>query len=395
METTIEAPAPAATEAPAPQSTEVVQPAVVETAKPETAAPTIDRGARLAEINQRVADKPYDKLSDEDLALYMEGQEGKLKPSEKKEEQAEKPEVKVTEDAMAQTLKKVGAKSIEELPAKVEGLLKQISGKDAQTVAKLTREIEYLRKQETSFKGNTKFIADLKAQDPKALEYLQKEFGVKLPSAQVQSEKPFTEEDDLLVGGALSRQYAREQALEQKFEQLQSKLTEGERRIQQEQTQQKAKSQVVEEIQSVAELIPELKALPNLRNRIIDFQAGKDDPELQVISDLSEMVVSAYNEKGLTLDLETAFHLNRSKNMDAMLEAAKEAGRKEAYNHKPNRSLSAVAQEDTQPETFTQAQYEEMGKPGGFNLIPDKWYTDGSLDKSKMPRDAWKYFGFE
>ncbi len=397
---TITAPAPAATEAQAPQSTQVVEQTQVQTQTPSPEAPEgvqVDRGARLAEITELIAKKPETKLNDADLAIYEEGQTGKLKPAEKKEEvKVEKPEIKA-DDPIQKAMKDLGAKTPDEIPSKISELRKALSGKDAQAVAALTKEIEGYKAKEQAFTGTTRFIEDLKAGKPGALEYLQKELGVKLPST-TQSDKPFTEEDDILVGGALSRQWQREQDLLKKFEGLESKLTEGEKRTQQQQTEARAKSQIVDEILSVAELIPQLKSLPNLRNRIIDFQAGKEDQDLQTIADLSDMVISANKDKGLVLDLETAFYAHKGRNMAAEIAAAEERGRKEAYNHKPNKSLSSVANEETQPETFTNSQYEAMGLPyGNPNRIeiPDKWYTKGDLDPSKMPAEARKVFGYE
>lgn len=400
METTVAA--PVATEA-APTVTQPVevqaQPQTqTEAPKPAAEGVQVDRGQRLAEITEMIAKDPEKKLDDADLDIYMEGQSGKLKPKESEPVKVETKEkvIAPAEDAMTQTLKRVGAKSVDELPAKIDGLLKQISGKDAQAVATLTRELDGFKAKENIFNGASQLIADLKSGNPKAIAYLQKELGVTLPSGSSPTDKPFTEEADLLTDGALSRAWEREKALEQKLNQFESKLTEGEKRVQAEQTQQRAKSQVVDEALAVAQFLPELKDLPNLRNRILEFQAGKDDPGLAPLAEVFDFVVQQHKDKGLVLDPETAFFTLRGKNMDAMIAAAEEKGRKEAYNYKPNKSMSQVATEDPQPQTFTKSQYENMGLPYGHRdkvEIPDQWYTNGRLDQSKIPRDAWSYLG--
>ncbi len=372
-----------------------------EAPKPVAEGATIDRGVALAEIQARIKADPDTKLNDSDLEIYEEGLNGKLKPTDKpKVEEVKDKVVAPAEDAVAKILKDVGAKSIEEVPQKIADLRKALSGKDAQAVASLTKEIEGYKAKEQAFNGATKLFADAKAGVPAALSYLQKELGIKLPSGSPPSGKPFTEEADLLTDGALSRAWEREQALEQKLNQFESKLTEGEKRVQQEQLQQRTESQVVDEALAVSQLFPELKELPNLRNRIIDFQKGKDDPGLAPLAEVFDYVVQQNKEKGLMLDPETAFYAIRGKNMDALLAAEREAGRKEAYNHKPNKSLSSVTTEDPQtPNNITDEQLEKMGMPGGFELIPKEWYSNndpvnGRLVKSQMPPKAWPHFGF-
>lgn len=397
MESTLEAPAPSTTEAPeAPQSTEVVaQPSIpVEAPKPAAEGVQIDRGQRLAEINKMVADKPDEKLSDADLEIFMEGQDGKLKPKETEAVEKSKVETKEkavapAEDAVAKALKEVGAKTVEELPAKIQELRKALSGKDAQAVAQVTKERDTAR---TDLQAANKLISDLQAGKPEALKFLTEKLGIKLPDGKPQPAQPFTKEDDDLVGGALSRAFEQTQALRSRLEQIEAKAQEGEQTRQQEQVQSKAKSQVVDEALAVAHLIPELKALPNLRNRIIDFQAGKDDPELSTLSEVFDYVVNAHAEKGLMLDPETAFYVMRGKNMDAALAAAEEKGRKEAYNHKPNKSMSNVSTEEQSQQTYTDEQVKSWDHDA--SKIPNEFFDkDMNLDKKKIPQKYWPKFG--
>jgi hypothetical protein len=393
METVAEAPVQAQTEAPAPQSTPVEAQTQVQTEAPNQTpsdGATVDRASRLTEINALIAADPDKKLNDEDLSIYMEGQEGKLKP--KVEESIEKPKVEAPKenDPIQKAMKDLGAKTPEELSDKIAGLRKELSGKTSQDVARLSKEVEGFKSREAAFTGATKFIEDLKAGKPGAFEYLQKELGVQLPKAQ-DDKKPFTDEADLLTDGALSRQWEENKALREKMEGLERVFGEGQKAKEAEALQQRSAAQIVEEALTVAALMPDFKDLPNLRGRIVAFQQGADDPGLAPLSEVFDYVIGA-SKKGLSLDPETAFYAIKGKNMAAEIAAAEERGRKQAYNHKKNPSLSSIAAEDTQTKEYTAQDMANWEKD--FNTIPKEFFDKNmDLDVNRIPEKYRKVFG--
>lgn len=358
-------------------------------------SPTVDREAELTRVNQYVKDNPEEKLNEADLKIFMDGQSGKLKPKtldgkiDAGKEPQKKEEVKPADipEPIAKAMKSIGAKTVEEIPEKIAGLIQQVHGKDAQAVSTLTKERDTLK---TTADTAARFLEDLKAGKPEAFDFLKRQ-GVMLPKEMAEPNEPFDPDVDAALGGVLSRQEAKMQKLLSRLEQFEGKAeSEAQARIKQA-NDERSRSQVVDEALAGAQFIPELKDVPNLRNMIVDLmEYGKSDPALAPLNKLSEMITSA-GEKGHFYDLETAHYIDMGKNAKFLIEKAREEGRREAHTSKPNRSLSSVASEAQEQniQQVTEAELDQMEGPGGWRMIPEAWKNaDGSMNISKMPKNA-------
>jgi len=372
-----------------------------------------DVGERIHRLLAKEKEPGFDKHSDEDLDfLENEYYSGKNKPSkpvsaeadepdegektegdqpeddqDQKEEKEPKAKIsKEIEDAM----KEVGAKTPEELPGKIKELRKQLSGKDAQAVATLTKQI----------KAEQALMEDVRKGVPEALDHLKKVYGLELVAAgtrpqqaqqqaQTQTEAlPFTPEDDALVGGALSRMYNLLQQSQKTVGGLQETFQQQQERVQKEAATTRAQADTIDEIWTVSQGIPGVKDIPNLRSLVNDWvKSGNEDPRLAPLSELFEIAT----KEGVSLTV--AAKLKKAEDAERLIAEAETRGREAAYKHKPNPSLSGITGGKGETTTYTEEQYQEMAQD--HRKIPEDWFDDNdNLIESKIPRKARRFFGF-
>ena len=286
-----------------PVSTETAKPAEAKTeapAKETKAAPNTDEKAyRLAEINKMVEKDPNKTLSEDDLAIYMDGIDKKIQPKDRpeskeekavekaekpveKQEKVEKPETAEIPAHIKTAMEKVGAKNPEELAAKIDGLKAVASGKETEAVknakAELTRAAE-----------NEKALwRDFMDGKPEALAYVERAYGLKPKAQPQQQQQPQSDFDpevlaeaDALTGGITSKVIGLNKQLQDRLDALEGKFTGYEKTNQQQAINTQVSAQVIDEMLAVASDIHELKDAPGLRNAIIDRVVhGKQDPRL-------------------------------------------------------------------------------------------------------------------
>lgn len=389
-----------------PVSTETAKPAEVKTSAPEkdskVAGNSDEKAYRLKELIEITEKNPNKVLSPEDQAIYDEHVLNGLKPKDRPEakeekpaEKAEKPEkVEKVEkpeipEHITAAMKEVGAKTPEELTAKIKELRQAVSGKETAAVSQLKQ--EYARKAE----NEAALWRDFMDGKPEALAHVERAYGLK-PKAQPQQAQPQADFDpavladaDALTGGITSQVIAQNKALQARLDKFEEQFTGHQKSIQQERINTQVSAQVVDEMLAVAADFPELKDIPGLRSAIIDRVVHrKEDSRLDAFNELFQIAQDAGT------DLRNALLIKRGRDAALLIEKAKEEGLQQAYNHKPNRSLSSIQTEDAQPQSFTDSQYAEMSKD--FRKIPEHFFDKaGDLDKAKIPKRGWSYFGFD
>lgn len=387
-------------------STETAKPAEVKTEAPvkeKAAVNTDEKAYRLKELIDITEKNPNKVLSAEDQAIYEEWVDKKIQPKERPEakekevEKAEKPVEKVEKapekseipEHITAAMKEVGAKTPEELTAKIKELRQVVSGKETEAVKSAKAELTRAADSERAL------WRDFMDGKPEALAYVEKNYGLR-PKAQPQQVQPQTDFDpevladaDALTGGITSKVIAQNKALQDRLDALEGKFTGYEKTNQQQAINTQVSAQVVDEMLAVAGEIPELKDIPGLRNAIIDRVVNrKEDPRLDAFNDLFQIAQEAGT------DLRNALLIKRGRDAAVLIERAREEGLKQAYNHTPNRSLSSIQVEDAQPQSITDTQLAAMERDP--RAIPDSWMDkNGNLDKAKIPKKAWPIFGIE
>jgi hypothetical protein len=147
--------------------------------------------------------------------------------------------------------------------------------------------------------------------------------------------------------------------------------------------------QIIDEMVKVSQGIEGLKGVPNLRDAIATFYKGESNPKLEVFNELFQIA----QENGTTL--ETALLIKKGRDADLLIQQAKQQGLKEAYNRKPNPSLSDIqtGDEGRTLKTITDQDLEAMEQDA--KLMPPEWFDkDENPIKDKIPKRAWKFFGF-
>jgi hypothetical protein len=357
-----------------------------------------DRLKSLIEISKDP--KKADSLSDSDLDFLEKHDFGAKPPKEDKKDEAEaeaetKEETGKPDPALAEALKEVGAKDAKELADKIKGLKKQLTGKDAQTVTRLTKDLDTLSNR---VKNEMALFEDVRAGKPQAIAHLEKTYGLKLAQGS-QSQAPAKSAEGLIprdafidpesadmVNGVVQRLQDKIDALEGGFKEQRAKETEATAKAE-------AMRGAVDEMVTVSGLkgMEEIAGIPNLRKAIEDWYGGKDNPRLEVFSEVLNLANERTN-KGLPTDLEAAWAILYARGADLKIAKAKAEGRAEAYNQKPSKSLSGIQGKGHQEyKTHTDAQLKEMSED--LKLCPDDWFDkDDRPDPKKIPARAHKYF---
>lgn len=381
----------------------------------------------LRKLLRREKDNPNVKFTDSELDILDEHYAGKLKPASKpanpKAEEVSKPADEDGEDAPEESetereapeetkapeipaeieslMKEVGAKSPKEILAKVKALKSLTGSKDAQAVAQLTKEKSDL------VSGAARLWGDVKAGNPEALAFVEKTFGFKAvpigqqaPPAQAQAQpqgrsyidpKLFIDPESAEQANSVLKQR------DQELDDLKSKFQMFDQERQQNRqitALQQAQGHVVDEMVEVAQGIDSLKSIPGLREAIKAWHEGKSDARMESFNELFGIVDEAAKQ-GQSINLKQAQLIQRGRDAERLIAEAEERGRKAAYGHKPNPSLSGQqgGKGEANYQPLTDAQVEAMEADGGHRLMPDDWFdNNGKPDKTKIPKKAWRIF---
>lgn len=351
-------------------------------AKPKTKAKAPEVDPEDDEADENTVSKPKEPVKKEDSEEDADAETDDADDSESPEEKA--------------ILKEVGAKNLKDAAAKIKELKSKLGGKDAQAVAKLSKE-----KDEIIKSGNALWKA-LRENNPNAIAFAEKTFGVKFGAQQsnaqsqqnqklssdrfIDPDKFIDPESADLVEAAFQRQANTIKALEAKFGTIEE---ERDRHIQDTVKQQVTLS-VVDEMAQIAAKHPNLKSLSGFRELAKSYLNGKDDARLETFSELFDIA------KEENCSLKAAYDIKRGRETDFLTATAKQEGRKEAYNQKLNPSLSGQSggRGEATYQPVTPAQLEKW--ESDHTTHPDSWYDkDGDILQSKVPKSAWKIFGFK
>jgi hypothetical protein len=408
---------------------------------------TPENAEKLRLILRREKEDPNVKFTDQDLNLYDAYMEGKLKPSKRgaapKELEGKKPEAKPVisepkadeaedletgeeadpeadpeedldpaddDDGAGQPnpdaealMKEVGAKSLKDAVAKVKELRSKLGGKDAQAVTRLERQIQ----------NEQALWQDVAKGVPAAIAHAERVYGLKLSGSAAATPaqngyqapaqaggqgdpngRAFISEDAFIdpesakmVNEVLRKTYAELDELKN----VSKSFNEERERTRRDGAMTQAKAAVVDEMVTVAQRMDPLKAIPNLREAIADwYDKGKPDPRLEVFNELFEIA----QKEGCNLT--AAATIKRGLEADRLVAEAEERGRKAAYGHKPNPSLSGSQggrNEQGNYSPLSNEQIEAMSED--HRLMPGDWFDkDERPVKSKIPKKAWGLFGF-
>lgn len=395
---------------------------------------TPENAETLRKMLRREKEDPNVKFTEKELDLYDAYTAGKLKPAKRTKaaepkpeadgeeaapEETEAPETKEeAEDAEEESpeeeegedtpapdpeaealMKEVGAKSLKDALSKVKELRAKLGGKDAQTVAKLEKQM----------KSEQALWSDLAKGVPDAVDFVKQHYGLSLarPGQAKVSPEPQAAAEPARPGG--KRGYISEDAFidpesakmvndilrqrDQEIDELRGtaqSFTEERERIRQESIQNKAKLTVIDEMVQIAQRMDPLKGIGNLREAIASwYETGKPDSRLEVFNELFEIA----SREGCNLQAASA--IKRGMEAERLITEAEERGRRAAYGHKPNPSLSGSqgGKGEMNYQQLTDAQLEAMSED--HKLMPDDWFDrDERPVKSKIPKKAWKIFGF-
>ena len=205
----------------APEAVLDTQPESVESSPTESqpsqasAGKSENKSGQLAQLLKKEKENPDIKFTDSELDVLDQYYDGKLKPSDSKPVNPTKSDAEESDDSISETeeqaeetesndeqkndskldpeteaaMKEVGAKDVKELVDKIKGLKSAIGGKDAQAVAKLTKEVENLQ---TLQKNELKLWEDAKNGVPQAVDIMKRR-GILQESPQQRQEQSTSE----------------------------------------------------------------------------------------------------------------------------------------------------------------------------------------------------------
>lgn len=378
----------------------------------ESTQPAQSQSEKEAELfnilEKEKADPRYVPTKEEQL-LYDEYVEGKLKPSkgeakdsDKKDEKTEKDTKKdeKTPEEIEKLMKEVGAKTPKEVVDKVKELRKAISKRVEESPEfvevkgdneKLATGYKALKTQWDSHLG---FMSDVQKGNPEAIKVFEKTFGVKIATTSEKAPAKPLDDDDLIDNSFLKGQLtAHEQKMmgliEAQNKELKDLKDQNQKRIDAD-TKVAEERSLVDEMVNVAANIPALKEIPNFRLYLNKWRANElPAEEMTRMDDFYDNLFKVGNEKSMSLE-DALFYL-RGKQVDLLVEQAKQDGKKAAYNQKPNPTLSGLQGSKNEQTTYTDADVQNM--LGGKKAVPDEWLTkEGNPDREKIPTKYHKHF---
>lgn len=296
----------------------------------------------------------------------------------------------------------VGAKTLEDLPAKVESLHKEFQKLNGErgTMGRILQEagvqsLPELQKEIAGARSLHRLIEDAKAGNPKALEFL----GLNKPQAaqQVNGQAP----EDVLDEGLFNHFSPIIQDLKQQNEELRRQLQERFGVLDRFKDEQQKTAMTAARQQAVNEITSEFAALAaeaphlwdpkagNLHKAISDYYAQDGDfhPGLKVFNEILQI---AKDQKIPNGNLELAVAYWERKNRGSIIKQAQDEARRPFIGKPPTVGLSDQQQaHGGQFTEFTRSQLQNLGRPG-YPRIPSEWVDakSGDLIPSKIPAYA-------
>lgn len=377
-------------------------------------APAKSKGQLLAEILKKP--KNY-RATNEELDLMEEYWDGKLKPESDEEAETDegptpedkppepKPKQKPAEALTSELQKELGAKSVEEILPKLRELKKFTGSRDAQAYKTLEQKHQTLERDSAAERT---LWEDVKKGVPTAIDYLERQVAQarqrhNLPTRASQGEqgrqgqqgaqgdKSFTfidpskftfPDEAAAINNALGGQFGEMRGLIEKQSETIRRLEEKDGKRDQEHLLNTAQAAQFDETLAVSSLIPELKNVPGLREKVAEWVRNPNAvlPELGVLQEV--MDIANQNKTNLRI----AWDSLEARRLRGQVAKAKDQGVREAYQHKPNQTLSDMqGKGGAIPfKNYTDAQLQQM--ESGRLPIPEEWLDkNGDLDETKMP----------
>lgn len=364
-----------------------------QTAQPEKATAKTD-GQRLRDIQSKAKDKDY-RFSNEELDLIERADNGEIDEDESPEPiEPETPK----SDPVQEALKEVGAKTPEELAAKIKDLKKFIGSRDAQAYKALEQNHQELSKKA---QNHQQWIVDLQAGRPEAIQYLQTVMGPnanKLP--QVQDGEQFFDPDEFISPEAGQKANQVIGTLKQQVEALQKQLTDvssTSKEASEYYRKQSYDAQLSAELSNINQGLATIASRPEFReyfapksgtvqDLLNDYWKSKDgdpvDPRIQPIVEVFEKS-KQLGIQNPTEAFEAAARILAFEKMNNRILGAEQRGVQRVQNAK--RSIIPAATGAKTAETnYSESDVQAMAK--GKMRIPEKWFgADGDLDLNKIP----------
>ena len=387
----------------------------------ETNESTVEeKQGQLSDLLKKLETNPRHKMNDKELDLFEAHLKGSLPEIEKSEtkefdpnKEEKEPELKLPELNIEKVMKKVGAKKPEEIDLKIDGLKKRLSErveKDPQ-YQELSKKVSEFESKISSSKelvdSHVGFIADLQNGLPLAIKHFEKITGLKIAqgNAKAESQDDDGEYDNYLDTDLAKAVHSNKSAVQKELDSLRAQLNEmkardesreGEFKKHQEiNSKESAKREIEDEMVSVADSMDLFVGVKNKRAMIERWQKNElSEQDSQLINDTFTELFNLANEKGL--NLEDAHILWKGKNAPRLIEQAKQDGKKSAYSHKPNKTLSSQQGQSMQNDGMSRERIIEIiQSKKGATLFPDKWFDkNGRPMKSEIPKHSHDLFGF-
>lgn len=371
-------------------------PQTPETKAPQEANPSGRSDADIvSELEKKFSSNPDFAPSDEETKAYERWMAKKDKapakdPESQPEEDGQETETQASpipkgfEEIIGEK-SPIGAKSIEEVPAKIKGLLEKVQEFDRKA-GTWGREKQMLTKgiQETKA-GFDALIRDLYEGNPRALAHIEQnadQFGIR-PKQRGQ-QQPAEDPTDKFLDPDLAKHVQSkidemERVYRAKIESLESKFG----RIDQARDAHLVNEQIAAEMTQLTEKYPELRPQNgSIRELFLEYRKGAEgdpiDPRIAPLIQLLEIA----EQKRLD-NLEDAYALHAFKNRSQQIIEAKQQARKELTGRPASVGMSDVQGTKTSNyQQFTDADFQAMAD--GRVPIPQGWFVNGS-PTSLMP----------
>jgi len=407
---------------------------IVDTTTTTESQLTEANAVKLADIlkREKISENSGDplNLTDEELDIYDMYTDGKLEPGKeteeksvdddsKDEESKDEAEVKTSKE-LEELMKLSGAKDEKQLLKKYKDAVNHISNKtkDTEFVSNLSTEhAQYkskVEKLEKQIEGDNKIWGDLKSRNPVALKYLEEQHGL-VPKGQTKTKvsEDTVEDDEISREGFLDDNTANQ--VMNKFKNQNKTITDLQKQVsdmlaerksekQERETEKqytaktRANEQLLNESFEMASQFEALAKIPDLKNHVDSFLAGKNNDELfqNTLGKVFDKV-KALRKEGDEVRLSTAFKIMKGEDSDLLISEAESKGRKSAYKeHQPSENLSQIQKGGESSIYRNYSEADIQGFEDNPSTIPDDLYDkDGNmLPKEKMSKKLWKLMGY-
>lgn len=292
--------------------------------------------------------------------------------------------------SLTDAMKAVGAKTVDELPAKIAGLRSKLGQQGGEMGSQLKTSQEQLTNMTSLLEGIAKG-------EPQAIEYMRNVYpDFKAPTAEAQAKAPKVEgvDPDQFLDPDMYN-YVRN--LEDKYATMEASI-EKMQGYQNQSTEQAAQFAAVE--QSVTEVTSFTNKHPEYFDAAADvsgltreyYRQDNDHPVDPRMTKVHHLLQFANDNNLKTLD-DAHFLMNRD-NFSKQLIEAEQRGRNSNYQHKQNPSAAGKRQQSSESTYKQYSDSEVLDIAEGRKEIPDSWtHADGSWNFDSVPATARKYIG--